>query len=415
MYLSDFIVKFENFLSGVIDKENFLSTLEPVENTLLDMEESARETGKSTESIVKSLEIIDDISILLEEEKPCFEELKICLEKLTELKEFFDMAEEPLTSSTGENKFSDNAAYKSGSAGQLRFSEPSFDFHPQMKFKMPQIQPVSVSCDLSDIELKASPLYNLIECAKNYLSSGIPVTGFSEILKDTCRELCGMAEEICVSDNGFSDFIDECLDKISEIEDFIEEPDFMEELPDFIEELKVLNEKFINFQKLPCPDDTVMTEEKLIEELRSRVSYEDFITSNYLLVCNKLENFLNNEIDEEEIKTIISSIKETIISVRDDYEKSYISPEEWTLEVYTGDKLLSEGLNTWEKGLVALEQCFTPGNKEEIDNALSIVFEGNKKLVLNQYLVKYIEERIMISKTYSEKDFGEVGIVTGEQ
>ncbi len=412
MYLSDFIVKFENFLSGVIDKENFLSFMEPLENTLLDMEESAREAGNSVEVIVKSLEIIDDISIALEEEEPCFDELKVCLKKLTELKEFFDVVEEPLTSPVSEDKFFDRAAHKSVSAGQLRFSEPSFDFHPQMKFKMPQVQTDFEPCELSDIELKASPLYSVIEFTKSYMSSHRPVTGFSEILEQTCRELCKLTEETDTQDNGFIDFIDECLDRIGEMEEFIEEPGFMEEVPDFIEELKVLNEKFITFQKRSWQDKTlqdkaVMTEEKLIEELYDRVCQDDFITSNYLLLRNKLEDFLDNETGEDDIKQILDSLKEIIVSVRDDYEKSYISAEEWTLEVYTSDKLLSEGLNTWEEGLATLEQCFRDRSKEEIDNAISIIFEGNKKLVLNQYLAKYIEEQLMVSKTYSEKDFSE--------
>ncbi|MEQ8220989.1 MAG: hypothetical protein ABRQ37_01710 [Candidatus Eremiobacterota bacterium] len=410
MYLSDFIVKFEDFLSGIIDKENFLSFMEPLENTLLDMEESFRETGNSVDAIVKSLEIIDDISICLEEEEPCFDELKVCLKKLTELKEFFDVLEEP--SPVSENKFFDRAAHKSVSAGQLRFSEPSFDFHPQMKFKMPQVQTDFEPCELSDIELKASPLYSLIEFAKSYMSSGRPVTGFSEILEQTCRELCKLTEETDISDNDFIDFIDDCLDRIGEMEEFIEEPDFMEEVPDFIEELTVLNEKFITFQKRSWQDKTVydkvaMTEEKLIEDLYGRVCQDDFITSNYLLIRNKLEDFLNNETGEDDIKQILASLKEIIISVRDDYEKSYISPEEWTLEVYTSDKLLSEGLNTWEEGLAALEQCFRDRSNEEIGRAISIIFEGNKKLVLNQYLAKYIEEQLMVSKTYSEKDFSE--------
>jgi len=409
LYFSDFIVKFEDFLSGHIDRENFLSTLETVENDLLDMEEMAGESRKSTEAIVKSLEIIDDISILLEEEEQCSAELKVCLEKLTSLKSCFDTCEKPPP--LCENKFFDKAKL-SGSVGQLRFTEPSFDFHPHMKYKMPQV--LSESFELSDIGLKTCPLYNLIEFAKNYIYSGETMTGFPELLKQTGRELCELSEDRDNSDNSFICFIEECIDKVNEIEDFMEEPDFMEELPDFIEELQKLNERFINFQTIPVQNETAMTEEKLIGELCGRVCQENFITSNYLLICNKIENFLNNETDEEDIKKIIDSIRETIISVREDYEKSYISPEEWTLEVYTGDKLLSEGLAEWEEGLALLRQCFTERNKAEIDKAISLVFEGNKKLVLNQCLAEYIDEQIMSGTIYSEKDFSEVVIVKSD-
>ncbi len=412
MYFSDFIVKFEDFLSGHIDREDFLSALEPLENDLLDMEEIAREARKSTEAIVKSLEVIDDISILLEEEEPCFARLKVCLEKLIELKIYFDTDEKP--SPVSENKFFDQTKQVSGLTGQLRFSEPSFYFHPNMKIKIPQAQPVSGPCELSDIELKISPLYNLIEFAKNYMSSVGNMTDFSEILEKTCRDLCKLSEEGANSDNNFICFIEESIDKINEIEDFVEEADFMEDLPDFIEELQMLNEKFINFQKRPFQDEIAMTDEKLIEELYNRIDPDIFITSNYLLICNKLESFLNDETDEEDVKKILASIKEIITFAREDYEKSYISPEEWTLEVCTGDKLLSEGIDTWKEGLVALEECFTERNKEEIDKAISIIFEGNKKLILNQYLAEYIDEQLMLNKTYNEKDFSEVLRVKSE-
>jgi hypothetical protein len=397
LHFSDFIIKFEDFLSGHIDKEDFLDRLELIENDLLDMEEISRETQQSTGAIVKSLEIIDDISIILEAEECHFSELKVCLEKLIELKIYFDR-----------NEYSSDKTEKiSDSMGQLKFTEPSFGFHPHMKFKMPLEKPVPERCDLSDIELKISPLYNLIESAKNYISSGETMTGFCEILKKTCREVLELTEEGINSDDSFIYFLEECLEKINEIEDFMEEPDFMEELPAFIEELQILNEKFINFQRLPLQDKIEMTEDKLIDELLKRIAQENFITSNYLLVSNKLESFLKHETDEEDIKKILSSIKEIIISSREDYEKSYISPEEWTLEVYAGDKMLSEGLEEWEEGLTVLEYCFVNRNKEEIDKAISMVFEGNKKLVLNQYLAEYIEEQIVLSKTYSEKDFGD--------
>ncbi|MCE7871017.1 hypothetical protein DYH09_11650, partial [bacterium CPR1] len=70
----------------------------------------------------------------------------------------------------------------------------------------------------------------------------------------------------------------------------------------------------------------------------------------------------------------------------EEYEASYLSAEEWTLEVALGDRLLLEGLHGWRDGLSMLSLAVSRGQLPAVDEALLLLLEGNRKLIQVQIL-----------------------------
>jgi len=241
---------------------------------------------------------------------------------------------------------------------------------------------------------------------KNYLEGKIDKESILTEADDLEEKLLDMEDKKNNEPDTYGNYISEILEVIDNISIFIEEGDVITS-DEFKEEL----EKLENIQKsISHEEDEKIIQEKyteasIMEEVLKRVKEEEFITTGYLSIKKSAEEFYKGEINKTDFNDSLEKMLEIIEAAKGDYEETYISPDEWTIEVYLGDKILFEGLEGWGKGLKTLKKC---SNKDRaiIDKAMDIIYEANKKLVINQHLAKYIDEQAALIDDYSSSGAG---------
>ena len=218
----------EKFLNGNMEEKTFLDKIESIENKLLDLEEDNKDNNKKRELIIQLLDSIDNIHMLLDEAETIPDkELELEIMKLKKLQ---------LTSGNDQNKQSDAkqkpdkteevklspASFPLSSPGtvipvfssgqdikrefesinkeQLMVAQGKFDFHPDMKSRMP-LEKKDEPGDIDNIELKLSPLYNLLNSEKQYLSGNAGPMEFSRELENITNEIMIIKQETDENDS----------------------------------------------------------------------------------------------------------------------------------------------------------------------------------------------------------------------
>jgi len=138
------------------------------------------------------------------------------------------------------------------------------------------------------------------------------------------------------------------------------------------------------------PEETDMVEE-LINTVIASTPEEDFITESYITIKKTALMFLDGRVDRERFLTVVWEMKNKVIDAREKHEEAHLYEDEWTVEVAAGDRLLMEGMNGYEEALTFLADHAYEKNEETIKLGIDMVYEANKKLVLNQCLVNYVE------------------------
>ena len=154
----------------------------------------------------------------------------------------------------------------------------------------------------------------------------------------------------------------------------------------------------VSSEKVSSEGETETLELDMVEELIKNVAKsackDDFITENYINIKKNALLFLTDRTEREKFEKMLMDVKHRVIKTRKEYEKSYLLENEWTVESAAGDRLLIEGMNDYEKGLTFLQDSLDEKNVEKIKAAIDMIYDANKKLVLNQCLVKYVENII---------------------
>ena len=169
------------------------------------------------------------------------------------------------------------------------------------------------------------------------------------------------------------------------------------EADDFMKDFSLFDSD-VSSEKVSSEGETETLELDMVEELIKNVAKsackDDFITENYINIKKNALLFLTDRTEREKFEKMLMDIKHRVIKTRKEYEKSYLLENEWTVESAAGDRLLIEGMNDYEKGLTFLQDSLDEKNEEKIKAAIDMIYEANKKLVLNQCLVKYVENII---------------------
>jgi len=464
MNLYPLIKDLESFLQRKLDSDTFLDRVQIMEDELIDFElDSEKRDLVGRENIINLMEIFDNINLIFEEsENIDIEELEDELRNLIKIQHILLDKKSLVDKKAPSNLFPRKSVstisntsfietrrgfdFPSPGKGHRLLEEPSvqplgeqappsFSYHPDIKNKLPfssfdekitgKAQPfipppskfefsskteVSEeeveSGDLTDINLKSSPLYNLLNTGKNYSHGKAKLMDFQDDLERTTLELEELKKEILdhSSDSDVKEdfilIIEEILEELSYIGESMENRTFQSELNDFIELVEALNHKFIVLNKKFYHKET--GEKEIIARVLERISEDEFLTSNFQRIKEASEKYFHEEIKENEFQEAIDDMLDLIRNCREEYEDTYISPEEWTLEVATGDKILLEGLEEWEIGLNNLNLLLTEPEQERLDSAIQKIFEANKKLVINQHLALYVKEQASLMDKYKE-------------
>lgn len=474
MDLQFLISEMEAFLGDLCDKDTFIENIQKVEDDLLELESNINKEDSAGRDIIRNtMEIIDNIYLLLEEnesEKKAFEiELeklikiqfpfsKIRIEKGNNYNSVISSGEREMEKiqKTGEGSFigghrgfafqsqikdklpprdysfppspsreiyvrrPEGIEFYSQTKGTLSFGinpdnlskkdelyipPPSkFEFNPEKSTLIEE--ELQDNGDLSNINLKSSPLYGLLNTSKSYSFGKVSLMDFENELENTRLDLDDLKKDVLEGSgqNSLKEdlifIIEEIQEELSYVSESMGNRIVQSELNDFIELLEALNQKFIILNQKFFHKES--GEKEIIDRVLERIPAEDFITGNYERIKETGEKFFNEEIGEEEFKRRIDDMLDLIRNCRREYEDTYISPEEWTLEVATGDKVLLEGLNEWERGLMSLNDSMGLMDEDSLKRAMDKIYEGNKKLVINQYLALYVREQARFLDKFKE-------------
>ncbi len=145
-------------------------------------------------------------------------------------------------------------------------------------------------------------------------------------------------------------------------------------------------------------------EKEFIKDILLRTAEESFITSNYLLIEESALNFSFDDITEEDFVKVLTEMKETIGRVQEGYENAYMNLDRWTLEIATGDRMFREGIKEWDEGLDYLFEYCKDMDEGYINSGIKKIYEGNKKLIINQKIEEYVDEQVRLLQKEGKED-----------
>ncbi|HPZ07975.1 MAG TPA: hypothetical protein PL110_07670 [Candidatus Eremiobacteraeota bacterium] len=148
-------------------------------------------------------------------------------------------------------------------------------------------------------------------------------------------------------------------------------------------------------------EELLSEEEDFINNILKKIPEDEFATANYLLIEDNSLKFLDGEISETIFMPILDHMKALIREVNDDYERAYMNLDRWTLEISICDRMLREGIKEWEEGLDYLYRFCVDKKEETLEGGIEKIYEGNRKLIINQKIEEYVNEQVIALQSKS--------------
>jgi hypothetical protein len=236
---------------------------------------------------------------------------------------------------------------------------------------------------------------DLPDVTKRYINKDLKKTDYKDIIDERYEMFIDLREELenirerNDYDEEYLDCVEEILDLLSDISETLK-TDEDDELNYFLREMEVLNKKitYLNNMAYRKPSN----EKEIIETILGKISDEKIIEGNYQFIKQAIEGFLRREIKKEKVKSELENLSKKTGEYKNKYDNIYISRNEWTLETYLGDKYLSQGIKKWQEGLIYLLNNIEHMNEKILLKGLSILYEGNRSLLVTEYLNEYIKK-----------------------
>jgi len=166
------------------------------------------------------------------------------------------------------------------------------------------------------------------------------------------------------------------------------------ELKELLDDLREFNIEIYNIDQIIAHSVKEESSSILsIKEHMKLIPEEEYETENYIFLKNTAHNFSTNKIPQEQFLLILSKACDMIEDMKVKYDMLQIAEDEITLEVFRGNTLLSEGLEGWEQGLIILKEYVASKDKDDINDGLRMIYEGNKKLVFMQHFAQDIQKQ----------------------
>jgi hypothetical protein len=268
------------------------------------------------------------------------------------------------------------------------------------RFSQENFSPSSdLDSENKDSSAKSSPLSELLKVTSDYTSNKISSKDLSRILEKTYNDLEKLIEENPDVFDKFSEgsdeaqLIEDVFDIVCELDEAVMNQEPAEGILEITGIMEELNQKFSKTFKSVLNTNPLYTEEELVRSILDELTEEDLITSNYVRIEENSLKYLENQVSRKDFQMVLDEMKEIIQMTRSGYEESFISHNEWTMEVALGDKLFMDGLLEWEQALNFLTDCADSKNEEQITEGLDMLLEANKKLVMVQILAKKVSEQ----------------------
>lgn len=265
--------------------------------------------------------------------------------------------------------------------------------------------------EITDIQLKSSPLYHFLEITEFYIRGSASWPEFDEALKTVHREMTTLGERYAgqVENHRQADRIEVILDLLERALGHIEELEAMHkenvpgsEMAELAEELEEINLELALLKSevppavVPAADtDASLNEEQLLALLSKRVGEEMATTSNYAAIEQAAASFLSQEIPLHKYLASLDKMQRLVNGSVKDLETFSHKVDNWTTEMLLQKKLLADGFTGWQEALEILRSapCLEDRDEETVADGVAMAFDANRKLVMVQELTRYVKKR----------------------
>lgn len=176
-----------------------------------------------------------------------------------------------------------------------------------------------------------------------------------------------------------------CLAGQQRLEEFLQAP-VESELEPLCQALEQLESDFLELDLSACYArlEAGQAWARLMEHLDREILPWELAEGHYTTILAALEDWLGGSSPE----ALLAEHSQRIQDQLEEYASSYLTPEEWTLEVALADQLLQEGLECWMQGLERLQDSVQRGQPAQVSRGLELLLAGNHKLIQAERLTR---------------------------
>lgn len=233
------------------------------------------------------------------------------------------------------------------------------------------LEKLRASLDAEREDRARTPVYLVLQTARAYQSLGASWEGLRQAVEQTASELEEILELVEEADR----WSELCQESLSVLRDFREESELAEAIAAF----EGLETEFLALDLTACyarlEEDEAWA--RISRQLDLEISEWALTAGHYSLILAAMESWLEGACPLALLDGHISRVHGQL----HDYAATYLTPEEWTLEVATADQLLLEGLECWMQGLTRLREAVESGNPLRVPGGLELLLGGNHKLI----------------------------------
>lgn len=226
-----------------------------------------------------------------------------------------------------------------------------------------------------------TPVYLALQSGRSYLGLSLSWAGLLQALTQSGRELEGILQMVQDEDRWSA----LCLAAHQLLEDFLQAP-VEGELEPLCQALEQLESEFLELDLSACYArlEAGQAWARLMDHLDHEILPWQLAEGHYTTILAALEDWLGGASPGELLEAHQQRIQEQLT----EYSSSYMTPEEWTLEVALADQLLQEGLECWMQGLIRLQEAVQRGQPGHVSRGLELLLAGNHKLLQAERLAR---------------------------
>jgi len=268
-----------------------------------------------------------------------------------------------------------------------------------------------------------SPLYNLLISYEDFKSYKIELKDWIEKIFEGAEELNCLSGKIKRYEKretseiiSLEKSINLTLSIIKELKATSEELEYnrhisrpreREEIKELLNELEEYNNRiYEDLKTLPSEETDMEMSLKTWEEEMKTLPEAMYRTPNYIKLENIAFDFMRKVVSKEKYINFLITMKDLINQSREKYNFLQVMEHEVTLEVYRGSKFMCQALDIWDEGIIFLKNYINTQDENDIYDGLSLIYEGNKKLVFIQYFTRQIEKQAQIQNFQRDLSMG---------